>query len=120
MTTAPPPPPDGPLTYETLRALMASMDILMRPWKAFIGLVALHPTAYVERGQGYALDPSKTNALVTIGEPLPQSFILHPDDVEPIRQSIAGRERRAISDDELAAYLYWATHEHRKEQAHGR
>jgi hypothetical protein len=96
------------LTIDALREARVRVDAIMRPWAAFIGAVELRPSTYVNGDAIYALDPSKTNATFTIGEPLPQSVVLHPDTVPVARKALADAERRDISDAELAAYLFWA------------
>lgn len=111
--------PERTLTVDTLRRVMAEADLIMRPWAPLIGLVELRRTEYLERGACYALDPSRTNSLFR-DAPLQQSVLLHPDDVEGVRVQVQAAERgRRMSDAELAAYLYWATHESRKDPSRG-
>lgn len=92
------------LTFDKLVTAMMTADALARPWRAFVGLVTLRPSEYVDRGSVYAADPRLP------GVPVSQFVTLHPDDVEATRTQMQGIERlsRTPTDDEVAAWLFWS------------
>lgn len=100
------------MNYETksafLNAAFTAQDFL-QPWRTFVGLVELHVTAYVEQGVSYALDPSAAGH-----RDLPQSVIVHPDDVENMRRISSDKTGRKMTDDELAAFVWWTAMQHRR------
>lgn len=97
-------PASETLTLDKLVTAMRTADALARPWKAFIGLVALRATEEADRGFVYAADP-RTSVV-----PVSPFVVLHVDDIEATRTEMREIERcsRPPTDDELAAWLYWS------------
>lgn len=98
---------------DILNDIRATMDEIERPWAAFIGLVALRTSPYVRPGETYAL-----NFTPVIGDNFKgQAALLHPDDIEPTRAAVQQLTRRkVVSDAEIAAFIYYAAHESRKQK----
>ena len=85
--------------------LRATIDEIQRPWAAFVGLVALRTSRYAERESVYALNASRG------GFPeLGQAVVVHPDDLPAFHAEAWRCLGRPLSDDELAAWLYWVAH----------
>lgn len=97
-------PASETLTLDKLVTAMLTADALARPWKAFIGLVALSATEYADRGFVYASDPRLS------GVPVSPFVLLHRDDVEATRAEMCAIERcsQPPTDDEVAAWLFWS------------
>lgn len=99
---------DTPLTLETLRATMAEVDLIMRPWAPLIGLVELCESPYCDKGACYAL---------AAGFGLADSVLCRSFDavlalVQQAQPTIARR-------DEVAAYLFWAITNQKPRPANG-
>lgn len=89
---------------DTLLELRATLNEIERPWAVFVGLVTLQRLTYVERGAFYIVDASRSGF-----SELGQGVVVHPDDVEQM-QAVGRawtRPPRTMSDDELAAFVYW-------------
>lgn len=94
-------------SFDDLRfELRARLDDIERPWAAFLGLVQLQPSEYVKGDDIFAVNPPKP----IWGDGLGQSVILHPDTVPLARAAAKTATGRELSDDELAALLYWLAH----------
>ena len=98
---------------DMLMTLRAMKDEMERPWSAFTGLVTLHLSTYINRGTVYALNPDvKLPGMLGLN----QSVVIHPLDIDKQREFLKVMTGREVSDNEMAAMLYWLAHESRKRE----
>ncbi len=81
---------------------LAKMEEIERPWAILIGLITLQPSDFVPLTHVYKVDFSR-NVFSDQG----QTIVINPESVIEIRKTLMKEFKRSVSDNELAAWLWW-------------
>src|ERR1700743_2866006 len=94
-TTTPPTKSGSTLTLRMLQDAMSEVDAVMYPWRSLVGLVPLHESQWVTRGEAFACNAIK------------DMVVIHPEDVQPFKDQLQQAREPVRTDDDLAAFIFW-------------